>query len=151
IRYFPELGVGYVMLLNSVYSFRGYFEIRALLFSYLTKGRTFAAAAAAPAERPAADYFAFASPHREVFSFIDQAVMGWHVSDDADGLHLEELSGKSADLVPAGDGGYRLAFECGSSIRFTKNADGTAVMLMSYLYAESASGSFARIRYVALK
>src|SRR5262249_27521889 len=32
IRYFPELGVGYVMLLNSVYSFRGYFEIRSLLF-----------------------------------------------------------------------------------------------------------------------
>jgi Beta-lactamase len=38
----PELGVGYVLLLNSTYSFRGYFEIRSLLFSYLTRGRTFA-------------------------------------------------------------------------------------------------------------
>jgi hypothetical protein len=38
-RYFPDLGVGYVMLLNGSHSVRAYAEIRALLFAYLARGR----------------------------------------------------------------------------------------------------------------
>ena len=35
----PELGVGYVMLLNATHSPRAYAEIRGLLFAYLAQGR----------------------------------------------------------------------------------------------------------------
>ncbi|HEV7553964.1 MAG TPA: serine hydrolase domain-containing protein, partial [Kofleriaceae bacterium] len=152
IRYFPELGVGYVMLLNSAYSFRGYFEIRAVLFSYLAKGRTFAPpAAAATSEPPGADYFTFASPRHTLFAFVDQVRVGWRALDGGAGVvRLEELQGDSVDLVPTDDGGYRITGECGSSVRFTRNGDGVPVMVMSFLYAERGSYGLARVRYVAL-
>jgi hypothetical protein len=53
-------------------------------------------------------------------------------------------------LVPTADGGYRFPWECGSSVRFTTNLGGEPVMITSFLYAEAASGTWARLRYVAL-
>ena len=37
-RYFPDLGLGYVMLINATHSPRAYVEVRALLFAYLPAG-----------------------------------------------------------------------------------------------------------------
>jgi CubicO group peptidase (beta-lactamase class C family) len=39
LRYFPDLGVGYVMLLNGTYSFGAFIEIRSLLLAYLARGK----------------------------------------------------------------------------------------------------------------
>jgi CubicO group peptidase (beta-lactamase class C family) len=150
-RYFPELGVGYVMLLNAGYLRGGYFEIRSLLFSYLTGGRTFAAPPASPArERPGADYFAYASPTNAVFAFIDQKRLGWHATASGDGVRIDMLDGDSFDLVATDDGGYRHRSECGSSVRFTTNRDGVPVLVTSFMYAEPDSWWLARARYVAL-
>lgn len=151
IRYFPGLDAGYVMLLNGNYSFRGYFELRSLLFAYLTKGRAFPQTpASALAERPGADYFAFASPRNVVFGFIEVATTGWDVSEAGENLMLRELGGNSELLVPTADGGYRYPWECGSSVRFTTNLEGEPVMITSFLYAEAASSTWARLRYLAL-
>jgi CubicO group peptidase (beta-lactamase class C family) len=153
IRYFPELGVGYVMLLNSNYSFRGYFQIRALLFAYLTQGRTFSPPqpVGADVERPGADYFELAAPRSEVFGFIDQALMGWQVFDSVDDrVRLAALRGFTMDLVPTQDGGYRQRNECGSSVRFTTNGEGTPIMVLSFLYAEAVPGLPAQLRFFAL-
>src|SRR5262249_29369808 len=114
IRYFPEIGVGYVMLLNSAYAFRGYFELRSLLFSYLTRGQTFAPPpAAVAAERPGADYFALASSRNALFAFMDRVRFGWHAVETADGVRLSELDGESYDLIPTHDGAYRQPYESG--------------------------------------
>ncbi|HET7502976.1 MAG TPA: serine hydrolase domain-containing protein [Kofleriaceae bacterium] len=154
-RYFPELGVGYVMLLNSGYLRGGYFKLRSLLFAYLTRGRTFATPPTPPtppaAERPGADYFAFASPSNALFAFVDRTRIGWHAIDSGDGVRLDALDGESFDLVPADDGGYRHPSECGSSVRFTTNRDGVPVLVTSYMYAEPDSLWLARARYVALR
>lgn len=152
LRYIPDLGVGYVMLLNGNYTFRGYFEIRALLFAYLTQGRTLhrPPEPVVRTERPGADYFALGNPRNEVFGFIDRARLGWQVFETADGVRIEELGGYTLDLVPTDDDAYRMADECGSSVRFTTNSAGTPVMVMSFLYAEAADGWSARIRYGAL-
>ena len=153
IRYFPELGVGYVMLLNANYSFRGYFAIRALLFAYLTQGRTFSPPPRATVRRdpPGAEYFALASPRNELFGFIDRVRMGWRVFDaDDDGLRIDELGGATYDFVPTEDGAYRQPDECGSSVRFTTNRDGTPVMITSFSYGEAAAWWPTRIRYAAL-
>jgi CubicO group peptidase (beta-lactamase class C family) len=151
-RYFPELGAGYAMLLNATYEFRGYWEIRALLFAYLAQGKTFAPppVPVVAGERPGAGYFALANPRNEVFGFIDRAVIGWRVSELADGVRIEDNSGYAADLVPTADGGYRYRNECGSSVQFVTTADGTRVMLEGFAYAEAAPWWLSRIRYLGL-
>ena len=152
IRYYPELGVGYVMLLNSNYSYRGYRQVRALLFAYLTRGRTFPPPppAGARGEPPGATYFAFASPNNELFGFIDEATLGWRAFAGTDGVRIDELGGPSFHLVPTADGAYRFADEYGSSVRFTTNRDGTPVMTTGFWYAEAVPWWTARIRYAAL-
>ena len=152
IRYFPALGVGYVMLLNANYSFRGYFAIRALLFAYLTQGRTFSQPlrAAVGSEHPGAAYFAHASPRNVLFGFIDRVRNGWRVADAGDGIRIDELGGPAYDMVPTEDGGYRHAEECGSSVRFTTNRVGTPVMVRGFSYGEAAAWWPAWIRYTAL-
>ena len=145
-RYFPSLGVGYVMLLNSNYSFQGYVEIRDLLFGYLTRGGTFVPPRAAASERPGAGHFSFENPRNEVFAFIDQAFSGWDVSDSDDGIRVDDLIGESYTLVPAADGAYRRPNECGSTVRFLTGADGTPLMITSFNYGEAAPGWFAHLR-----
>lgn len=150
-RYYPELGVGYAMSLNSNYSFRGYRELRDLVFAYLTRGKTFPRPpAVARGERPGADFYALASPRSEMFGFLEQAQIGWGVSDAADGVHLDHLDGSRIELVPAGDGAYREPDEYGSTVRFTTNADGTPVMVSGFMYAEATAWWPARLRYDAL-
>lgn len=146
IRYFPSLGVGYVMLLNSSYVFQGYFQIRDLLFAYLTHGRTFAPPLAADPDRPGASHFALANPRSEVFGFVDQAFGGWDVAESSDGVHVNDLMGESYALVPTADGGYRKPSQSGSSVRFLTRADGTPLMVMSFMYGEAAPGRLAHLR-----
>jgi CubicO group peptidase (beta-lactamase class C family) len=150
-RYFPDLGIGYALLLNSNYTFRGYFEIRALLFAYLTKGRAFAPPVdGTETERPGAGYFVLESPRNEVFGFIDRMRSGWSVADLGDHVHVAKLTGERFELVPAADGGYRFRNHCGSSVRFTTTREGAPIMLMGFLYAESGHEWLVRARYVAL-
>jgi CubicO group peptidase (beta-lactamase class C family) len=151
-RYFRELGVGYVMLVNSNYTFRGYFEIRALLFAYLTRGRTFAqpARATTSSERPGAAYFRLGNPRNELFGFIDRVRIGWRVFAGDDAIRVDLLGGMTYDLIATDDGGYRQPHESGSSVRFTTTRDGTPVMLDSFMYGEAAAYWPARIRYFAV-
>jgi CubicO group peptidase (beta-lactamase class C family) len=151
LRYFPELGVGYVVLLNATYSFRADLEIRALVYAYLARGRSPSPPAQiVPPEPPDAAFFAFAAPRNELTGFIDRALLGIHPVVSGAGLRLEPLLGLGADVVPAGDGGYRLPGESGSSIRFTHAADGTPVMLFHGMYHEAAPYALARLRVLAL-
>ncbi|HTL34570.1 MAG TPA: serine hydrolase domain-containing protein [Kofleriaceae bacterium] len=150
-RYFRDLGVGYVMLLNSNYAFRGYFEIRSLLYSYLTQGRAVPPPALGTAsDRPGADFFALGNPRNELFGYLDRAMLGWRITDLGDILRVDELGGMSFDLVPTADGGYRERRQCGSSVRFLTNRDGEPIMLMSFLYAEGRPWWPARLLYAAV-
>jgi CubicO group peptidase (beta-lactamase class C family) len=152
IRYYPELDVGYVMLLNSNYTYRGYRDLRALLFAYLTRDRALPAppAATVPADRPGAEYFALASPTNEVFGFLDEAQIGWHAEALPGRVRLAELAGATYDVIAAADGGYRFPREYGSSIRFTETDDGTPVMVTGFWYAEAAPWWLAQLRYLAV-
>jgi len=152
VRYFPSLGVGYTMLLNSNYTFRGYFEIRALLFAYLTRGQTFPPPPEprASPERPGADYFSFESPRNVVFGFLDQVFMGWHVADLGDHVHVTGMQGWRMELVPSADGAYRMREECGSSVQFTTTSDGRPALVTGFMYGEAATGWIAQLRYIAL-
>jgi CubicO group peptidase (beta-lactamase class C family) len=152
-RYFPSLGVGYAMTLNSSYTFRGYFEIRALLFAYLTRGQTFAPPAVGTAsEPPGASYYVLPSPGRGLFGFIDRIFDGWHVTPLENGeLMLSDLRGMGERLVPTADGGYRFPGNCGSSVRFTTNADGRPVMMLGWQYTEAGSATVGYARLAAFQ
>ena len=127
-RYFSNLGVGYAMLLNSNYTFRGYFELRALLFAYLTKGRTFP-----PPPEPRGDsrasgrglLLAREPAQRRVRLPRSRAHTGWHVADRGDHVHMTAIGGLEHGPRAGRDGGYRIPRECGSTVRFTTNRDGT--------------------------
>ena len=74
LRYFPELGTGYVMLLNSTASRAAYVEIRRLLFAYLTRDRTLPLPDEPPVAAPKPDgFYQFASPRHALFGFLETA------------------------------------------------------------------------------
>jgi CubicO group peptidase (beta-lactamase class C family) len=152
-RYFSDLGIGYAVLLNSNYSFRGYFDLRSLLFAYMTQGKTFTPPPPAPATAPpGARFFTAEAPQNTAFGFMDRIWNGWSVSPlDRDALRVTHLSGFTAKLIPTKDGGYRMPFQSGSSVRFTTNADGTPIMVHGFSYAEAGSESVAYLRLAALK
>jgi CubicO group peptidase (beta-lactamase class C family) len=150
LRYFPDVGVGYVVLLNSTHSFRAFIEIRSLLFAYVARGKAITQPPVGIAQPPGAEFFAYASPRSQLFAFIDRSLHGWRVHARGAGLHVETLLGHSADLVATADGGYRFPFESGTSHRFAHDRDGKPVMLVGLFYAEAASWWPARLRVLAI-
>jgi CubicO group peptidase (beta-lactamase class C family) len=141
--YFPELGVGYVVI-----SARAHLEIRGLVFATLVRGRRLPTPEipAPPPRGPDGEFFAFASPRHELFGFLDRALLGWRAESTASGARLEPLVGAATELVPTVDGGYRRPGESGTSLRFAHDRDGTPVMISGSVYAESGSWWLARAR-----
>lgn len=153
MRYFPELGVGYVVLLNATHSPRAFFSIRDLVFAHLAAGRALPPLPeipGGPQRPPAADFFAFASPRYALFGFLDQALLGWHLEPNAGGLRVDPLVGDAIDLVPTPDGGLRRPTESGTSALLSRARDGTPVLLAGSVYAEAARWWPARARVFLL-
>jgi hypothetical protein len=148
-RYFPELGVGYVMLLNGTHSIRAYVEIRALLFAYLARGRVLPSP---PSMRPdperarAAGYYGFASPRNALFGFLDEALVGWGVSPSLQGIWLAPLVGPPLELTASEPGGYRHPIESGTSVRLATDRDGQRVLVAGWAHAEPRSLLAASLR-----
>lgn len=154
-RYFPELGVGYVMLLNASHSFRAYVEIRALLFAYLTRARELpeppSAAPDPEAIAAATAYYGYANPRNELFGFVERALVGVSVRPDPLGISLEFLTGGAVAMVPTGDGGFRHPLEGGTSVRLTEGPDGRRIVNAGMAYLEERSHAWARARLLALE
>ena len=151
LRYIPELDAGYVMLLNGTFSFRAYADIRRLLFAYLARGRAIAAAPPTASAAPSATFYRYANPRHALFAFVDRALLGWNVTADGSGAHVDQLVGPAFELVSTKDGGYRFRFESGTSTRLARAPDGTPVLLLGgFIYAEQAAYWPARLRVYAL-
>lgn len=149
-RYVPTRGVGYVLLLNAGYSFRGYLALRSLLYDYLVRDHADAppVAVAAPTP-PGARYYEFAAPRSALFAFVDRVTTGWHVDDHGDHLDVAERHGRFA-LVRAPDGAYRQPGDCGTSVLFLARPDGTELVVGGFGYGEGATGWIADVRFVAI-
>lgn len=154
-RYFPELGVGYVMLLNATHSSQAYVEIRTLLFAYLTRDRVLPEP---PLVEPdpeaiaaAAGYYAFANPRNALTGFIERAVIGLRVRPSPRGIELEPLLGGRIEMLATGDGGFRQPREGGTSVRLTSNADGQRILAAGFGYFEEGSYARARARLLSLQ
>lgn len=153
-RYFPELGVGYVMLLNGTHSFRAYMEIRALLFAHLTRGMPMPSP---PSMRPDPErardtgYYAYANPRSALLGFIEQAVVGFGVSPSQQGVWVAPLQGGAVELVASEPGGgYRHPLESGTSVRLHRDREGRTTLTAGFAYAEPASFWAASLRFYVL-
>lgn len=153
-RYFPELGVGYVMLLNGSHSPRAYAEIRALLFAYLTRGQVLPqpprVAPDPEAIAAVAGFYAFENPRNELFGFVSRAVEGIRVRPDPDGITLARISGGEVAMVPTGDGGFRHPRQGGTSVRLTTDGEGRRLLDAGMAYFEEGSYAAAKGRLIAL-
>jgi hypothetical protein len=151
-RYFPELGVGYVMLLNASHSARAYLEIRALLFAYLVRGRELPPAPVGPPEddetvASRAGYYGFANPRIELVGFVERLVLGLELRPIPGGVELEVSTGGRIELVPTGEGGYRHRSEGGTSVRVGRDrVDGRRVLVVGMSYFEAGSKAWARAK-----
>ncbi len=152
LRYFPELGVGYVVLLDAN-SANAMIAIRRLLFAYLVRDRELPALPPVP-DGPSpqldADVFAFANPRHELFGFVDRVLLAWRLEVTADGIRLEGSTGASAELVRTADGGFRRRHESGTSVRLDRDADGEPVLLAHGVYGEPTSWWLVRVRSIVL-
>jgi CubicO group peptidase (beta-lactamase class C family) len=142
-RYFPELGVGYVMLLNGTHSFRAYAEIRALLFAHVSRGLPLPSP---PSVRPdpergrVAGYYGYTNPRSALFGFLEQATVGWGVSPSLQGVWLAPLSGAPTELVASDSGGgYRRPLESGTSVRLAPDREGQPALMAGWAHAEPRS------------
>lgn len=138
-RYFPRLGVGYVMLLNSTHSVAAYLEIRGLLFAFLTRGLPRPEVPSAPPDPQRAEhagYYEYASPRMALLGFLDRALLGWSLHPSPGGLWLTPALGDSVDLVPTGSGGYRHALDSGASVRIGFDRQGQRVLTVGWARAE---------------
>jgi len=141
-RYFPELGVGYVMLLNATHSPRAYVEIRGLLFAALTAGRELPRPPSVrpdPARDRHAAFYRFGNPRHSLLGFVERAVIGWDVTSSDAGVRISGTVAPAVEVVPTPDGAYRIPGQGGSSIRFGHDADGEPVMVAGWAYGEQAS------------
>lgn len=155
-RYFPEQGLGYVMLLNATHSLPAYLEIRALLFAYLMRDQKLRRPPIAEpdpeAVAAASGYYGYAGPRNELFGFAERATTGFRVGPDfAGGIELAALVGeRTVSLVPTGDGGYRHRLEGGTSVRLTEDPRGRRILVGGMSYFEAGSYGYARGRVLAL-
>lgn len=154
-RYFPELGVGYVMLLNSTHSLRAYLEIRALLFAHLTRGELLPepprTAPDPEAIAAATAYYGYASPRNELVGFLERAVLGFDVQPAPEGISLTALTGGSIRLLPTGDGGFRAPHEGGTSVRLATDREGRRILYGGLAHFEAGSYAWARGRLLSLQ
>ncbi|MCX4245252.1 serine hydrolase domain-containing protein [Paraliomyxa miuraensis] len=153
-RYFPELGVGYVMLLNGTFSSRAYGEIRALLFAHLTHGMRLPSPPSVrpdPARARDTGYYALANPRSELFGFLERAVVGFGVSPSLEGIWLSPLQGGSVELQASEPGGgYRHPLQSGTSVRLHRDDQGRATVTAGWIHAEPASFWAASLQFYLL-
>lgn len=155
-RYFPELGLGYVMLLNGSHSVRAYAEIRGLLFAHLARGRVLPEPPAAAPDREAiaaaTGHYDFANPRVEFTGFLERLLVNIDLRPDPDGLALDlQIGGHAVPLVPTGADGYRQAHESGTSVRVARDREGRPIVSAGWAYFEAGSRAWAQARVLALQ
>ncbi len=145
--YAPAEDFGFVVLLNSTgrHVFEAMMETRALIIDYLLAGRT--PAPPPPAVRvdertlaPWVGDYRLANPRHQLFAFLERLLPGVRLQLVGGRLQLVERGGKrrTMELLPLGDGRFRMPTFSGSHIAFTHDEAGRPVLVDGgfYLVAE---------------
>ncbi len=152
--YNRELGVGYVMLLNSSYSPAAYLRIRRLLTAAAIGDRPTPAPPhrAVPAHKRAAytRYYPLAGPRRARLGLIQRVTVGLTIDLEGSTLIARTRDGVAVPLIPTGPQTFRLSHQSGSSVLLRKEGE-RRVLEVGMAQLEESSALVAALRYHALR
>lgn len=156
-RYYPELGIGYVVLLNTTHQKTAAAK-RAIGSALLATLREGAPPLAPPpvVDLPAETLdrltgeYAFANPRHQLFGFLDRLRLGVHVERDGARLRLR-LGDRTQALLPVTATRFRFAGESGASVVFSADEDGDPIMVVHGAYFERSPPFVAALRLASLR
>ncbi len=156
-RYYPELGVGYVVLLNSTH-LKTAAAKRAIGNELLAALREDAPPLPPPpvVDLPAETLdrltgeYAFANPRHQLFGFLDRLQLAAHVERHNGRLRLR-IGERSQALLPVTATRFRFAGESGASVVFSADEDGAPIMVAHGAYFERSPRFIAALRLASLR
>lgn len=142
-KYNRELGIGFVVLVNSVAAGEAFENIVGLVARYMLRDRVVLAppAATVTTEQLAGftGYYSDAAPRNELLGVTNGLAGGRTISVRHDTLFLAELRGTPKPLIPVTDSTFRMENEAGASIGFFTASDARSIMTGSGGYYERTS------------
>jgi len=138
--YSASRGIGYVLLLNSTRSDDVRFEIRRQIIDYLLRGQTIPAPPRV--EVPEAELrrwvgsYHFAAPSVQLMAFRARLSPGVEIFVDRGRLYARPLPGDEPadELIPMGDGRFRMSWASGSWLAFGRDRDGRRIFAAGSSY-----------------
>lgn len=154
LGYSPASGVGYVFLLNSSSSPKGWREIRDVVSSYALHGR---AVPPRPTTKLTADQLQlFAGYYEPVVSrdqfmaFMNLLLGGTRVFVQSGALYEKRVFGAAEALTPVTASSFRLQNESDASMIFLQEQDGSVVLAGDESYLRRRSPLIPRCRLLAI-
>ncbi|TMQ18590.1 MAG: beta-lactamase family protein [Deltaproteobacteria bacterium] len=132
--YLPGQGVGFVVLLNSTYSWTAVVAIRHLLVEYLLADQPVSPPPRQPVpedelQRWAGTYH-LAAPRLQLLAFLERALPGVEVFVDHGRMYAATVPRRGApvELIPLGGDRFRVPSASGSHVAFGRDRDGRRVI-----------------------
>ena len=155
-RYFPELGLGDVVFLNSSSSGAALQEIELTLVKYMTQGIAKPqppAAIATPAHlSDYVGYYEYMNPRDQIFAFLDRLLNGRRIILENGSLLEMSLFGRPQQLIPVSQNTFRLKDEPAADRIFARDGTGDMVYVTQGFYGRRMSSLWpvTRLGLVAL-
>ncbi|HEV2490630.1 MAG TPA: serine hydrolase domain-containing protein [Candidatus Acidoferrales bacterium] len=142
-RYFPELGIGDVVFLNSSSSGAALEEIDVLLVKYMTQG---VAKPQPPAAQLSASqlsnfvgYYECLNPRDQLFAFLDRLLNGRRIILENGSLHVMSLFGRPEQLIPVTANQFRVKDAPAADRIFARDGSGNQVYITEGFYGRRMS------------
>jgi len=136
-RYFPSVGLGFVVLLNMV-SNEAYKEISDLLQNYLTKDMKQKAELSANSYnakdyKKLAGYYSLRNPRNDIFSGPARLLQGIRIINKGDTIYSKMFMQDHQVMIPVSDHIFRYKGYCDGHLYFGKNGNGQLFFVNSNL------------------
>lgn len=142
-RYFPELGIGDVVFLNSSSSGAALNDIDVLLVKYMTQG----IAKPQPPATQVSDaqlatfvgYYEYLNPRDQLFAFLDRLLNGRRIILENGSLHEMSLFGRPQQLIPVTANQFRVKDAPAAHRIFARDGTGDMVYVTEGFYGRRMS------------
>lgn len=149
-RYFPEIGLGDVVFLNSSSSGAALEEIDSLLVKFMTQGvskpQPPAAQLSATQLSRFVGYYECLNPRDQLFAFLDRLLNGRRIIVENGSLMVMSLFGKPQQLIPVTENQFRVKDTSAADRVFARDGTGDMVYISEGFYGRRFSSVWPAIR-----